>query len=80
MSDPIVIDCEEALRRIFDYIDAELGVERRRELEQHLERCQSCFSRVEFEKRMKAHLAELAREPVDPSLERRVRAILDGFA
>ena len=28
-------------------------------MEQHLERCRSCFSRVEFEKRLKAYTAEL---------------------
>ena len=49
-----VIDCEEALRRLFEYLDAELHGDPHREMEQHLERCRSCFSRAEFEKRLKA--------------------------
>jgi anti-sigma factor RsiW len=79
MSDVPPINCEEALRRLFDYIDAELAGEPRREMEQHLARCRSCFSRLEFEKRLKAHTAELGLEPVSEELERRVRALLDSF-
>jgi mycothiol system anti-sigma-R factor len=79
MNEARVIDCEEALRRLFEYLDAELHGESRREVEQHLERCRSCFSRVEFEKRLKAYTAELRCEPVPPALERRVRALVDTF-
>jgi anti-sigma factor (TIGR02949 family) len=79
MSDVRTIDCEEALRRLFDYIDAELSGEPQREMERHLERCRSCFSRLEFEKRLKAHTADLGHEPVSEDLERRVRALLDSF-
>jgi len=79
MDEPRVIDCEEALRRLMEYLDAELQGDSRREMEQHLERCRSCFSRVEFEKRLKAHTADLRREPVPPELERRIRALVDTF-
>ena len=79
MNEVRVIDCEEALRRLFEYIDAELHDERHREMEQHLERCRSCFSRVEFEKRLKAYTAELGREPLPPELGLRIRKVLDGF-
>jgi anti-sigma factor (TIGR02949 family) len=73
------IDCEEALRRLFEYLDAELLGESQREMEQHLERCRSCFSRVEFEKQLKAYTAELRSEPVSPELELRIRKVLDSF-
>jgi anti-sigma factor (TIGR02949 family) len=79
MNEARVIDCEEALRRLFEYLDAELQGEPQREMEQHLERCRSCFSRVEFERRLKAYTADLRREPVPPDLERRVRRLLDTF-
>jgi anti-sigma factor (TIGR02949 family) len=79
MSDVRTINCEEALRRLFDYIDAELAGEPQREMEHHLARCRSCFSRLEFEKRLKAHTAELGQEPVSEDLEQRVRALLDSF-
>jgi anti-sigma factor (TIGR02949 family) len=73
------IDCEEALRRLFEYLDAELPGESHREMEQHLEQCRSCFSRVEFEKRLQAFTTDLGREPVPPELEARIRKVLDTF-
>jgi anti-sigma factor (TIGR02949 family) len=79
MTEARTIDCEEALRRLAEYLDAELHGESRHEMEQHLERCRSCFSRVEFEKRLKTYVAELRHEPVSPDLERRVRTLLETF-
>ena len=79
MNEVRVIDCEEALRRLFEYLDAELPGEPQREIEQHLERCRSCFSRVEFEKRLKAYTAELGREPVPSELEVRIHKALDSL-
>jgi mycothiol system anti-sigma-R factor len=79
MTDTRTIDCEEALHRLFEYIDAELHEESRREMEQHLERCRSCFSRVEFEKRLKAHTAELCHEPVSAAFEQRIHGLLETF-
>ena len=61
------------------YLDAELLGEPQREIEQHLERCRSCFSRVEFEKRLKAYTRELREEPVSPRLELRIRKVLNSF-
>ena len=79
MTEVRAIDCEEALRRLFEYLDAELHGEPQREMEHHLERCRSCFSRVEFEKRLKAFTAQLGREPVPPDLQVRIRKVLDDF-
>jgi mycothiol system anti-sigma-R factor len=79
MNDLRTIDCEEALRRLFDYLDAELHGEPEREMQQHLERCRTCFSRLEFEKRLKAHVGELRSEPVPAELQERIRKIIDRF-
>jgi anti-sigma factor (TIGR02949 family) len=79
MTEARVINCEEALHRLFEYLDAELDRQAQRELEQHLERCRSCFSRLEFEKRLKAHTMELRAEPVSPELAARIRGVLDSF-
>jgi anti-sigma factor (TIGR02949 family) len=79
MTEARVIDCEQALHRLFEYLDDELDRQSQREMEQHLERCRSCFSRLEFEKRMKAHTVELRTEPVSPELEMRIRRVLDSF-
>lgn len=76
MNDPRTIDCEEALRRLFDFLDGALEEGPHREVADHLERCRSCFSRAEFERRLKAHLAELGEEPVPPVFEQRIRALI----
>jgi anti-sigma factor (TIGR02949 family) len=79
MNEMRTIDCEEALHRLLDFLDAELHGESLHELEHHLERCRSCFSRFEFEKRLKAHIAELGSEPVPAELHHRIRKVLDNF-
>lgn len=79
MSDPELLDCDEVLRVIFAYVDGELeGVDTDR-VEAHLERCRSCFSRAEFERRLKGHMTELANEPVPPPLEHRIRRLISEF-
>jgi anti-sigma factor (TIGR02949 family) len=79
MTDLATISCEEALRRLFEALDHELADESRREFERHLAHCRSCFSRFEFETRLKAHLAQLGSAPVRAELHQRIRAVLDTF-
>ena len=79
MTETRTIDCEEALHRLLDFLDAELHGESLQELEEHLERCRSCFSRFEFEKRLKGHIAALGSEPVPVELHHRILKVLDNF-
>ena len=79
MTDADLPQCEEVLRVLFDYLDDELEDGSRQRVESHLERCRSCFSRAEFEQRLKGHAAELASEPVPPALEDRIRSLIAGF-
>ncbi len=73
------IGCEEALRRLFDYLDRELDTTHHAEMEQHLRTCRACFSRAEFERRLKAQLAGAGREQPSPDFERRIRKLLGNF-
>ncbi len=79
MSDIQAIGCEEALRRLFDYLDHELDGSRRAEMEQHLKVCRGCYSRVEFEKRLKHRLATVGAEAPSSDFERRIRKLLGNF-
>lgn len=79
MKGPELLDCEEVLRVIFAYVDGELGGADHERVEAHLERCRSCFSRAEFERRLKGHLTELASEPVSPAFEQRIRGLIGEF-
>lgn len=69
--------CEDALRHLAEYLDGEM--ERAASIEAHLAKCRSCYSRAEFEQRLKRRLAELAEEPVRPRLSRRVDELLRRF-
>lgn len=79
MSTPPKLDCETVLRLMFAYLDGELEAGEHRDVSDHLERCRSCFSRAEFERRLKAHLAGLAPEPVPAAFEERVRGLIGHF-
>jgi mycothiol system anti-sigma-R factor len=79
MSTTPVLDCEQVLRSIFAYLDGELEGGQRRGVTNHLEQCRSCFSRAEFEMRLKGHLAGLGRETPPPAFEERIRSLISQF-
>lgn len=80
MSGPQLLDCEEVLRVILAYLDGELETADHERVEAHLERCRSCLSRADFERRLKGRLAELACESVSPAFEQRIRTLIGQFA
>lgn len=76
MSDIKPIDCEEALKRLFDYIDRELHGHRHDEMEEHLSKCRSCYSRLEFEKRLQLHLRNATAAKAPDELQRKVKDLI----
>lgn len=72
--------CEDALRILAEHLDGELEPARERELERHLERCRSCYSRAEFERRLKEKVAAIGRTPVSRALGERVQTMIREFA
>lgn len=79
MNEISLINCEEALRRLFDYLDRELDETRCREMEQHLKISRACYSRAEFEKRLKERLPALGSEQAPASFRRRIRQLVADF-
>jgi anti-sigma factor RsiW len=79
MSERRVITCEEALRLLAEHLDGELDGPRRDEVEAHLSRCRSCYSRAEFEQRLKSRLGALRQQAVEPAFEERVRMLIGRF-
>jgi anti-sigma factor (TIGR02949 family) len=80
MSETTIISCEEALRLLAEHLDGELDDNRREEVAKHLSRCRSCFSRSEFEQRLKSQLGALRQQPVESAFEERIRALIGQFA
>lgn len=73
------IDCEQALARLFDFLDHELGEDEREAMQHHLATCRSCYSRASFEGRLKEKLRELRREPPYQGAGERIRKLLQSF-
>lgn len=74
-----ITGCEDALRHLAAHLDGELDDPTRGGMDRHLSKCRSCYSRAEFERRLKEQLAALRREEVGPELESRVRTLLSQF-
>lgn len=72
--------CEEALRVLALHIDDEIDAETREHLEAHLMTCRSCYSRAEFEKRLKQQVRSLAEERVHQGLAERVQRLISTFS
>lgn len=73
------IRCEEALRHLAAYLDGELGDRKGAEVRNHLETCRSCWSRAEFERRLRTRLTELRAGEVRDDFERRIRQLIQRF-
>jgi anti-sigma factor (TIGR02949 family) len=71
------LDCEVALRLLAAYLDGELTGMDDASVRAHLDQCHSCYSRAEFEKKLKSRLADLRHAEVGVTLENRIRALLD---
>ena len=80
MSDLKAINCDEALRLLAAFLDHELRIDEREGVERHLQTCRSCFSRAEFERRLKGEITRLRREEIPPGFEERVRRLLGSFS
>ena len=73
------IDCEEVIRLLFDYLDRELDPARSSDIDRPLERCRECFSRAEFEKKLRQRVRAAAEDEAPPRLRQRVRRLIERF-
>ncbi|MBI4277904.1 MAG: zf-HC2 domain-containing protein [Armatimonadetes bacterium] len=69
--------CEEAVARLYEYLDRELDPGTRRRVRQHLARCRPCTDKVHFEAYFLAQLRRcLVSERAPASLYRRLEALV----
>ena len=73
------IDCEQALRQIFEFVDRELDESDHQAMHRHLQTCKSCFSRMEFERRLKEKLGALREESVSPEAGKRIKKLIENL-
>jgi anti-sigma factor (TIGR02949 family) len=79
MSKTDVMRCEQALKRLLEFIDRELSDSEHDSVERHLRTCRSCFSRMEFESRLKQRLSALPAEDAPSKSRDRIRKLIKGF-
>jgi anti-sigma factor (TIGR02949 family) len=79
MSETDDMGCELALKRLLEFIDHELSDSEHDSVERHLRTCRSCFSRMEFESRLKQLLSALPAEDVPSTSRDRVRTLIKRF-
>ncbi len=79
MNNPKPINCEEAIKHLFEYLDREMEGELQQQMQQHMASCRSCFSRLEFEQTLKAHIRNTATAHAPESLRNRVSKLLNEF-
>lgn len=73
------IGCDEALAHLLEYLDQEVKGPTRQQVDQHLEACRNCFSRAEFERRLKGKLREAGRQPAGESFQERIKTLVKRF-
>jgi mycothiol system anti-sigma-R factor len=66
------MDCDEAILRIYQYLDGELTVWRRRAIARHLDECPPCAQGFDFEIELRQVVASKCRDEVPPELKRRI--------
>ena len=79
MSETDDVGCEQALKRLLEFIDRELSDSEHDTVERHLHTCRSCFSRMEFERRLKQRLSALSADDVPAKSRDRIRKLIKGF-
>lgn len=74
-----MIDCREAVRRMWAYLDHELDAKPVTEFEAHLESCQRCCGELEFSRHLREMVADEERVPaMPPDLRSRIEILLAG--
>ena len=72
-----MIDCREAVRRMWAYLDHELAAKPVSEFEAHLDTCQRCCGELEFSRHLREVVADKpSAPPVPPELRSRIEDLL----
>ena len=70
------VDCEEAVHRLYHFLDGELTEERRAVIQVHLDACHHCLEAYEFEYVLRQTIASRCREKVPEELLQRIASAI----
>lgn len=75
--DKDVVDCREALHRIYHFLDGELTSDRRVKIEAHLDGCSPCLNVFGFEAELRRLVSDKCRDAVPQGLRARIADAID---
>ena len=73
------ISCEEALKRLFDYIDGFLENKSSEEFENHIEACRGCLKKAEFQLEVKRRLGKLKSKAPSNELNLKINKLINSL-
>lgn len=72
-----MIDCREAVRRMWSYLDHDLDKKPLGEFEEHLDTCVKCCGELEFSRHLRSRVAtSLGSSPVSPEVKAQLDRVL----
>ena len=72
-------ECQEALQELYTFLDGELTVEKREHIRVHLDDCNPCLERYDFEAELRVVISTKCKEQVPVSLKDQIlRAISES--
>ena len=69
------ISCEQAISKLLEYLDHECDGHSHAEIDKHLSICQACYSRMEFEQRLRLQLQHTGTQQVPERLRGRIEKL-----
>jgi anti-sigma factor (TIGR02949 family) len=72
----MMIDCREAVARMWAYLSHGLDTHDADALEEHLGVCQRCCGELEFSRQLREKVADTGTRPMPPAMRARVEALL----
>jgi len=66
------MDCDQAIHRVYEYLDGELTVWRRRAIARHLDECPPCAKGFVFEIELRRVIVSKCRDEVPTELRSRI--------
>lgn len=71
--------CEDVIEQLYAYLDQEVGDSAKSDIDHHLAQCRECYSRAEFEKRLRDRVSEAATAEAPDQLRERIKALMNRF-
>lgn len=72
-----MIDCTEAVRQLWDYVEGEIEPVERERVEEHLALCRRCCGEMEFAEEMRGFMLRGPTVEMPPDLRQRFERLID---